>query len=208
MNREDRQKYDYLDEHLPYLMKMMRYDLGKIGQELFYLEWNSHFQSFSVSARGLANFLSNSDRGNFRASDFVQGFRARKGDLSGPLRKLDEQVFHLSKRRPREAVDKFHTENAAEVSKWIEENMLKFLQELQELSPEDRKHWNESKADPNADIDSHVSTGPTLPGPPPPQSASSSITFSGTQNQTSSVAPFHIIDRGAESKDKNSRSSP
>jgi hypothetical protein len=205
MSRDQQQKYDYLDEHLPYQLKMIRFDFGELKQEMFYLRWNSHFQSFSVSARSLANFLANKDPGNLRASDFVPGFRARKGDLSGPLNKLREQVFHLSKRRPRQSVHKFDIGNATEVLAWIEENVKKFLQEL---SPEDRKHWNELKADPGANTDYLMSTGPTLPGAPAPPSASSSITSVGTQNQTSSVARFRIIDRTAQSKDKNPRSRP
>src|ERR1700681_1670057 len=107
----EQQEHDYLDEHLPYMLKMLRYDYGQILQSQHYLSWNAHFESFAVHVRNLVNFLTNNDTGNFKASEFMQEFKARKGDISGPITKLDQQVFHLHKARPREVIGKFNTEH-------------------------------------------------------------------------------------------------
>jgi hypothetical protein len=183
----DQQKFDYLDEHLPYMLGSVRYDFNKLSQQLFFRDWNASFQSFSVNARNLVEFLNNGDKRNFKASDFVEGFRFRKGDIQGPLRKLDEQVFHLGKARPRDSDGKFDFSAAKAVLDWIEEGMQSFLEDL---SPENKKAWNSEKADPRFDPVLAPSTGPTGPASPLPASpfsASSSILVSTTH--TSSVSP-------------------
>jgi hypothetical protein len=53
MDNEHRQKRDYLEEHLPYMMKMLRYTHGQMLQKQHYLCWNAHFESFAVHARNL-----------------------------------------------------------------------------------------------------------------------------------------------------------
>ncbi|SRR5208282_4832603 len=121
---------DYLQEHLPYMLKMLRYTYGQMRQQQHYLSWNAHFESFAVHARNLTNFLTNSDKGNFKAADFVTDYKARKGDLSGPMSRLGDQVFHLAKRRPTEVVAKFNTDHAKDVSDWIETNFADFLTKL------------------------------------------------------------------------------
>jgi len=67
---------DYLQEHLPYMLKMLRYTYGQMLQEQHYLSWNAHFESFSIHARNLTRFLSNKDRGNFKAAEFVKDYKA------------------------------------------------------------------------------------------------------------------------------------
>jgi hypothetical protein len=116
----EQQKHDYLDEHLPYMLKMLRYTYGQMLQRQHYLSWNAHFESFAVHARNLVNLLTNGDKGNIKAKDFAENFRARIGDASGAMSKLDQQVFHLAKERPKNAVDKFNTEHAKAVYDWIE----------------------------------------------------------------------------------------
>jgi hypothetical protein len=177
----EKQKFDYLDEHLPYMLSSVLYDFHRLTQPLFFRDWNAYFQSFSVNARNLAEFLTNGDKGNFRACDFISGFRNRKGDIQGPMRKLDEQVFHLGKSRPRDKEGKFDLAAAREVLDWIEQGMNDFVDNL---STEDRKIWNPKKADPAFDNERSPSTGPT--GPTSTSSASSSILVSTTH--TSSVA--------------------
>ena len=117
----DQQRRDYLNEHLPYEMKMLRYTYGQMQHRQHYLSWNAHYESFAVHARNLVNLLTNGDTGNFKASDFVPGYRARIGDAQGSMGKLRTQVFHLGKKRPRTVIDKFNTEpGAKEVVEWIE----------------------------------------------------------------------------------------
>src|SRR3981189_2884944 len=112
---EDQQKRDYLDEHLPYMLKMLRYTYGQMLQKQHYLSWNAHFESFAVHARNLVKFLTNSDARNFKAHKFVQDYKARVGDIQGAMAKLEQQVFHLGKNRPPTFVGKFNTEHAQEV---------------------------------------------------------------------------------------------
>jgi hypothetical protein len=140
----EQQKQDYLDEHLPYMLKMLRYTYGQILQSQHYLSWNAHFESFAVHARNLANLLTNNDSGNFKAAQFVPRFKARKGDISGPMTKLEQQVFHLHKGRPREAIGKFNTEHAKAVVEWVERNFADFIHEL---PPALRQVFNEKKSD-------------------------------------------------------------
>src|SRR5690348_6320725 len=105
---DGQQKRDYLDEHIPYMLKMLRYTDGQMLQEQHYLSWNAHFESFAVHARNLVNFLANKDTGNFKAHEFVPDFKARTSDIGGLMSKLDQQVFHLAKARPRDVVGKFN----------------------------------------------------------------------------------------------------
>jgi hypothetical protein len=71
------QKAEYLEEHIPYMVKMLRYTYGQMQQEQHYLTWNAHFESFAIHARNLVNLLTNNDTGNMKAHNFINGFRAR-----------------------------------------------------------------------------------------------------------------------------------
>jgi hypothetical protein len=172
------QKFDYLDEHLPYMLKMMRHNFKKINENLFYLDWNAFLESFAVNARNLVQFLDNRDTGNFMARSFVSDFRIRKGDIQGAMKKLDEQVFHLAKNRSRGAEGKFNTAYAKKVFDWIESGMSEFIEAL---SPDEKNMWNAQKADPESDKTS-ISRGYTGAGGPPSASAAISTTSSTTSS--------------------------
>jgi hypothetical protein len=145
---EDQQKRNYLDEHLPYMLKMLRYTYGQMLQKQHYLSWNAHFESFAVHARNLVKFLTNSDARNFKAHRFVQDYKARVGDIQGAMAKLEQQVFHLGKHRPPTFVGKFNTEHAQEVRDWIEKNFDTFVNGLDD---DLRPLFNDKKADPIQD---------------------------------------------------------
>lgn len=153
------QRKAYLSEHLAYMLKMLRYDLQQMQQQQHYLSWNAHFESFAIHARNLANFLTNNDTGNIKAADFVAGFKARKGDLSGPLAKLEKQVFHLAKQRPTTVVGKFNTDDAKAVANWIEQNFADFLSELASNGDE-RSLFDDSKSQPESDQALLITLGP------------------------------------------------
>jgi len=57
----DEKQKAYLQEHLPYELKMLRYTYGQLLQKQHCLSWNAHFESFAVHARNLVNFLTNGD---------------------------------------------------------------------------------------------------------------------------------------------------
>jgi hypothetical protein len=42
------------------------------------------------------------------------------------MRKLEQQVFHLAKTRPKDAVGKFNSDHAGRVREWVEENFEDF----------------------------------------------------------------------------------
>lgn len=177
------QKFNYLDEHLPYMLATLRYNFKKINQQLHFRDWNAYFESFAVNARNLTQFLDNADAGNFKARDFISGFRVRKGDIQGPLAKLRDQVFHLGKSRPREAEQKFDLTCAMVLNDWIEAGMQEFVDAL---SVADRKEWNEQKADPNFDGLLSFASGPTGPSKAPLASSS------GVQTTTSTSSSVHF----------------
>jgi len=182
----DTQKFDYLDEHLPYMLKMLRYTFGKMREQQHYLSWNAHFESFAIHARNLVTFLVNKDTGNFKAHEFVKDYKARTQEIGHLIQKLDQQVFHLAKARPREAIGKFSSENAEPVKVWIEENFSDFLTML----PRDmRKLFNEKKADSAEDEGVFVTVGPTGPGTPSACTAGPIV----NANHTTSEVKFHIV---------------
>jgi hypothetical protein len=182
----DQQRQDYLDEHLPYELKMLRYTYGQMLQRQHYLSWNAHFESFATHAANLVRFLTNTDTGNFKASDFVKGgYRARIGDAHGAMEKLKRQVFHLAKNRPKTVIDKFSTEpHAKEVFEWIETNFADFLSKLGQL----RKFFNDKKADPSQDEGLFIMVGPTGPG----ASVQTACTASPIVNQTHTASAAFI----------------
>jgi hypothetical protein len=180
----DQERRNYLDEHLPYMLKMLRYTYGQMLQQQHYLSWNAHFESFAVHARNLVKFLTNGDTGNFQATQFVRGgYRARHDEIKGAMQKLEAQVFHLAKKRPREAIGKFSTEPDAEnVRAWIEQNFSEFLSKLGDLRP----LFNDEKADPAKDNGVYITVGPTGPGAPPQACTASPIVIQ--THSTSGVA--------------------
>ena len=154
----------WLDEHLPYELKMARYSLKQMQQpDVFYLDWNAYHSAFAVAACNLAAFLTNSEK--WKSSDFVKDFKARKYDLAGKFANLEPQVFHLGKMRPI-AEGKFVLADAEKILAWIEEEMKKFVSQLGPW----QEHWNEKRSQPE-------------PRPEGPY-----IVFTGMEPQTASSA--------------------
>jgi hypothetical protein len=142
---ESERKLKWLDEHLPYELKMMRHSLNRMEEAgVFYLDWNAFHSAFGVAAANMAAFLTNKEgKGNsFRAHDFVAGFRSRKDDLAKVFEKLEPQIFHLGQGRPSDT-GKFDLADAKRAAGWIEEEMGKFVEKLP-----DRSLWNEARSRP------------------------------------------------------------
>ena len=69
-------KIDYLEEHLPYELLMLRHTHSTLLQTQDVLNWNAFFECFVVHARNLYNFLRNkSDLNTFAAVDFTTRYR-------------------------------------------------------------------------------------------------------------------------------------
>lgn len=142
-NNDTKAKEGWLDEHLPYELKMARYCFKQMQAGGFYLDWNAYHSAFAVAACNLAAFLTNQEKQNLRAHDFVQGFRSRKGSLAPTFYKLEPQVFHLGKDRPTDE-GKFNLSEAAVILDWIETEMKDFVGRLGPW----QKYWNEKRSIP------------------------------------------------------------
>jgi hypothetical protein len=163
---ETEQKIKWLDEHLPYELMMVRYTSKMLKENVFWLDWNAYHSAFAVAAANMAGFLTNNDTGNLKASDFVTGFKARKGELAAKFAKMEPQIFHLGKGRSSEK-GKFDIDDATEVANWIDSEISKFLSQLGEW----KKYWNAARAEPQE----RPKDNPTM-------------TFTGLERQTASSA--------------------
>lgn len=140
------EKVAYLDDHLPYERMMLEYTLGKISVEQTQCDWNAYYESFVVHARNLYQFLTNDDKGNAKACDFVRDYRASKTDSTKPtFSGLLEQVFHMSPKRPSENQHKVHLADAREFHRWIDQHFCEFLDQL---PPDLKPHWNQERSIP------------------------------------------------------------
>jgi hypothetical protein len=82
------QKEDWLREHLPYQVMMMRHTYKQLfNHSLSTLDWNAMYMAFANAARNLRLFLTNGDKGknNFGAHEFVAlDFIATRSGLQIP----------------------------------------------------------------------------------------------------------------------------
>ena len=80
-------------------------------------------------------------------------FQADGEKVRGAFGKLNDQIFHLAKRRPVDPNEKFDVTKAKDVADWVENNMSAFIAELK--SP---YSWNADRADPKRATE-HVAPG-------------------------------------------------
>ncbi len=147
MKQEDRAAH--LEEHIPYEALMMRYSYQRIASETHELDWNAHYCSFAVHARLLHDFLVN-DGGsnNVKASDFVDGFHfERKPIIVTTINTLNQQVFHLAKRRPNAEERKDAITFLKPLHDWLNDGLARFVDELNEAL---RALWREERCHPPA----------------------------------------------------------
>jgi hypothetical protein len=124
-------KIKFLREHLAYERQMLGYSFREIHSEIDQLRWNALFESFSVHARNLYDFL-RSDGGarSLHADDYV---RAHKAPELRVFNKLDVYVFHTAKQRL--ANKKFDLADAAEAGTWLDVQWARWVAALpQEFS--------------------------------------------------------------------------
>ncbi|MFT3730795.1 MAG: hypothetical protein QM780_05105 [Hyphomicrobium sp.] len=161
----EQQKTDWLKEHLPYELKMVRYSRRRLGDRLNYLQWNAHLQSFATSARNVSHFLTNDDKGNLKASDYIQEFRSTKGNVASKFAQCEPQIFHLGKSRP-QSTGKITFDDVSVMAEWIEEEMRKFLYDLKQIDQTKGTNysslWDEAKSRPEPDADLVVVLGGPL----------------------------------------------
>lgn len=131
MTTED-EKREYIEEHLRYEELMLRYTLSKVTDLTAGLDWCAYLESFAVHARNIHDFLTNNEGSSHRARDFVKGHRSDPNTRPGSYQRLNAQIFHLTKGRPSESSEKFNSNNAMEVAKWIDAELKKFFDALGE----------------------------------------------------------------------------
>jgi len=73
MAKTDVAKMEYMEEHIPYELLMLRHTYQQMKSSNNQLDWNAFFESFCLHARNLYKFLRN-DRVNttFVAVDFTE----------------------------------------------------------------------------------------------------------------------------------------
>lgn len=140
MGSRSAEKFEYLREHLPYEMLMLKYTHRNIHRTRRRLDWNAYFESYFVHARNLYHFLTNErDSRNFKANDFVSGFSIEKPpDAVGIFLKSHAQLFHLAKIRTSDPTKKLLLTDADESKHWIDENFSSFIKKLDEPF---RSYW-------------------------------------------------------------------
>jgi hypothetical protein len=159
----EEQKIAYLQEHLPYEVLMLRYAIdkittGEITTPQQQLDWNAHYESFVLHARNLYMFLTNGDRSNVKASNFVPEFKAQKtNDTISTFQRLGTEAFHLG---PERSTDhKVAMNEAKAVKDWLLSNFSTFVGKLNDSY---RVHWQPTRADPATQA-SAMTFGPTGP---------------------------------------------
>lgn len=170
----------YLNEHLPYMLMMVRFTCGQIQRERDFRKRNAFIESFCVNARNCLNFLNNGDTGNtnMKACDFIPGFKANPRECSTIIRKMNEQTFHISENRTDKIVMKFNGGDADKVLKFIDTNIENFLKHL---SSDMRAKWNDKVADYNDSLPEPISVSSQN------SAACTAFNASSNYNSTSSV---------------------
>jgi hypothetical protein len=124
---------EHLEEHIPYELLMLRFTLGRLKGEKHPLAWNAMLESFAVHARNLYWFLINkrNHQEDHVASDFTVSYMVpSKSAMMGPFQRLNQQVMHLGTQRKKADTEKFQSDDAEKVAKWIEGALPKFREAL------------------------------------------------------------------------------
>lgn len=91
---------EWLKEHLKYEWRMLHHSYsgwGKVPTNS--RDWPCFFECFAIHARNLYEFITSDPHSqNFKASDFIAGYAAKKINLTiGAFQKIDGQMFHMSR---------------------------------------------------------------------------------------------------------------
>jgi hypothetical protein len=155
------EQLNYLKEHLPYTLQMLRYTHRYLMTKPASLEWNTYYEAFAVNARNFDRFLTNNNKGNFKSNEFTNKYKhqTRKKAAEGIFQRIENQVFHFGKRRPIGKTGKVDSRQIDTIYKWLESEISTFYDAL---PPEYQLLWDLQIADPHKAIEVSVS----LSGPP------------------------------------------
>lgn len=124
----------FLGEHLPYELMMLRFTWQALNKEGGQPALHSYalFESFSVHARSLCEFLTNDDDQRLvSASDYNPEFEAKRTDLArGKRDRMNQQIMHIGTQRANDRPAKLDLEDIEELKDWIEKEFDRFIKEL------------------------------------------------------------------------------
>jgi hypothetical protein len=132
---------EFLQKHLPYEIEMMRDAIHALAtrDKLSWFEKNAFIETFCLHARNLIEFFER--RGDYGPHSFTDAakFNLNSGVLSvRTLRRINQQISHLNKRRTDDARQKINGDRLNEMHRAIEAEIERFVQHLK---PEWQGMW-------------------------------------------------------------------
>ncbi|MCC5655335.1 hypothetical protein LC609_37490 [Nostoc sp. XA013] len=129
-------KQVWVEKHLSYEIDMLRHTITAMHETGDQLQYNVQYESFSVHARNLYQFLTDhKDQRTLYAEDFLDDYKKPDTNaVKGFMNTLNEQVLHPHKNRKINAADKIQIDDAYEAYKWLETQMTTFLREASAFS--------------------------------------------------------------------------
>jgi hypothetical protein len=131
---------EYFQKHLPYEIDMMREAILALAtrDKLSRFERNAFIETFCLHARNLVEFFG--DDGDYGPHAFTDAeFELDSHVISArTLRRINQQISHLTKRRIDDGRRKIHGGNLKDVHQAIEAEIRHFTQHLK---PEWRERW-------------------------------------------------------------------
>jgi hypothetical protein len=131
------QLVEYFNEHVLYELLVLRYSYARLKGAKTQILWNVVFSAFNVSARNLYEFLNNKGSSNeVKCSEYLKHAKTFRlssvGQVTGTLQMLNEQVFHMGRKRLGDRGHKVNMERVHQISEWIEENVVQLVGSFEE----------------------------------------------------------------------------
>jgi hypothetical protein len=132
---------EFFQKHLPYEIDMMRAAIHALAtrDKLSWFEQNAFIETFCLHARTLIEFFEREgDYGPHSFTDADEFKRNRRVVSVRALRRINQQVSHLTKRRTDDAGQKINGDQLNEMHQTIEAEIERFAQHLK---TEWRERW-------------------------------------------------------------------
>jgi hypothetical protein len=122
---------EFLQEHLPYELDMLRFTLGACKTETTQQRmWNALFESHVVHARNLCSFLTNNKNEGLKARSFSDFDGDELLRATFKQLRLNPCVLHMDKGRPIYGPDKTQLAEVEELYTCIETEFARFVASL------------------------------------------------------------------------------
>jgi hypothetical protein len=140
----EQEKIEYLNEHLQYEVKMLRWSYYHVQGEPPSPWRNAFIEVFAVHARGPYDFCVSNDARDVLARDYVSDFEPPrpKDEIRDEIELLNKQIFHTSKARTAAPGRKFNmVTDGRKVLGWVEDALAEFVKELPKQTPPYPADW-------------------------------------------------------------------